>query len=59
VLSCSADKTLRLWDIKSGRGLRIFNGHKSAVTSLAFSPDGRLAVSGSEDGEIRIWRLPR
>lgn len=31
------------------------HGHTSAVSSLAFSPLGRRAVSGSFDGNIRIW----
>ncbi len=47
VLSGSEDRTLRLWDIASGRELRSFIGHTAAVPSVAFSPDGRFALSGS------------
>jgi tetratricopeptide (TPR) repeat protein len=28
------------------------------VTSVALSPDGRLALSGSEDGSVQLWQLP-
>lgn len=29
--------------------------HKKAVSALAFSPDGRQAVSGSLDGTVALW----
>ena len=30
-------------------------GHTTAVTSAAFSPDGQLIVSGSSDWTVRVW----
>jgi hypothetical protein len=35
--------------------IRTFTGHKQAVQSAALSPDGRLAVSGGDDEELRVW----
>lgn len=32
--------------------------HKDKVTVLAFSPDGKMLISGSEDGTIRGWDVP-
>ncbi len=32
--------------------------HKDKVTSLVFSPDSKMLISGSEDGTIRGWDVP-
>lgn len=49
------DRTIRLWDIMSGREVRKFSGHQSAVNSVTFSKDGKFIVSGSSDETVRIW----
>jgi WD40 repeat protein len=42
-------------DLESKRCLRVFKGHSSAVTGVAFCPDGRHAISGSWDRTVRLW----
>ncbi len=32
-------------------------GHSDSVLSVAFSPDGRLALSGSSDNTLRLWEV--
>ena len=35
--------------------IRTFKGHSGPVTSVAFSPDGRTALSGSYDETVKLW----
>jgi WD40 repeat protein len=35
--------------------LVIQDGHAAAVTSIAFSPDGQMLVSGSSDNSVKLW----
>ena len=39
----------------SGSELRRFTGHRDDVWSVAFSPDGRTALSGSDDNTLILW----
>ena len=55
VVSGSEDKTLKLWDVASGREVRTFDGHRREVTSVAFSPHGQSVLSGSCDGTVKLW----
>ena len=36
-----------MWDAQTGQNLRVFEGHKESVISVAFSSDGNLVVLGS------------
>jgi RNA polymerase sigma factor (sigma-70 family) len=49
------DRPVRLWDAATGRELRCCRGHDEGVAALAFSPDGTLLVSGSDDHTVRLW----
>ena len=48
---------LQIWDIAEKQIRNIFQGHTQAACSLAFSSDGRLVVSGSNDCTTRIWDM--
>ena len=48
---------VRVWDLPSGQCLRTLQGHKSIVNTVAITPDGRYAVSGSDDETLRVWDL--
>ncbi|KNA08380.1 hypothetical protein SOVF_163130 [Spinacia oleracea] len=55
--SASFDSTVKLWDVELGKLLRSLDGHKEAVYSLAFSPDGEYLASGSLDRSLHVWSL--
>jgi WD40 repeat protein len=55
IVSGSDDRTVKVWELESGRLLRSLEGHTGGVRAVAVSPDGRFIVSGSEDRTIRAW----
>jgi WD40 repeat protein len=55
--SGSEDRTIKLWDVATGREVRTLTGHTDRVWSVAFSPDGRLLASGSDDYTIKLWEV--
>jgi WD40 repeat protein len=46
-----------LWDALSGELLWTFQGDGGAVTSLAFTPDGKALASGNRDSTILVWNV--
>jgi WD40 repeat protein/serine/threonine protein kinase len=46
-----------LWNLCRGDNFHTFFGHSNTVRSVAFSPDGNLLASGSEES-VRLWDIP-
>ena len=55
-VSASDDRTLKVWDIESGKMIASFTG-ESYMLSCAFSPDGQTIVAGEASGRVHFLRL--
>jgi WD40 repeat protein len=56
-VSGSDDKTLKVWDLESGRELAVFTGHTDSVRAVVVTPDGKRVISGSNDKTLKVWDL--
>lgn len=56
IASSSRDKTVRLWNVKTGKEL-ISLGHPKIVTSVAFSINGKFIMSTTSDETVYWWDI--
>ncbi|CEL63062.1 hypothetical protein RSOLAG1IB_10686 [Rhizoctonia solani AG-1 IB] len=60
VVNGSYDKTVRTWDVSDslfGTGTSQFEGHQDWISSVAFSPEGILVASGTDDCTVLMRRI--
>jgi len=56
VATGSLDQTLRIWLVgNSGATFVSLAGHTDTVSTVVFSPDGTSVLTGSPDGDARVW----
>jgi WD40 repeat protein/serine/threonine protein kinase len=47
---------LTIWDVHSGRCIRVLDGHEQGALQVVLAPDGRFVLAKHE-GYLRVWEL--
>ncbi|XP_077172897.1 coronin-7-like isoform X1 [Paroedura picta] len=53
--SSSYDRSIRIWDLRSGKPALLLNGHGDQIFSLAWKPDGCHLATVCKDGKVRVY----
>lgn len=57
LLGYNGGSATRLWDIASGKTLRMFRGHRGGITSLALAQDATVFATSSDDRTVRLYDI--
>jgi WD40 repeat protein len=57
IITCSDDRTIKIWSTESGECLKILTGHSEEVQSLMISNDKKYLISGSKDKTVKVWNI--
>ncbi len=55
ILSASDDKSVRIWNARTGQLEHLLSGHTDEVWRALYSPDGKQIASGSRDKSVHLW----
>ncbi|GFS63013.1 notchless protein homolog 1 [Nephila pilipes] len=57
IASASFDKSIKLWNGRTGKYISSLYGHVQQVYQIAWSADSRMLVSGSADSTLKVWDM--
>ncbi|MBA3533734.1 MAG: hypothetical protein H0T73_17595, partial [Ardenticatenales bacterium] len=61
LLSSSSSNDLKLWDLElrtpQAVDMQPLDQHLSRIAQIAVTPNGRFAVSASQDGTVKVWEI--
>ncbi len=53
--SASADNTVKLWNINSGKCIQTLTGHQGLIWDVAANPQDNTFITGSVDRTVKLW----
>jgi RNA polymerase sigma factor (sigma-70 family) len=56
-LASAKGRTVYLWEVATGKERARLTGHRQTIRALAYSRDGELLASGSDDATVLVWDL--
>ncbi|XP_054696732.1 WD repeat-containing protein 88 [Grus americana] len=58
ILSCSHDRTMKLWDVEKGFPIQVFEEeHTAPISECNLTPDDRRVVTSSYDNTVKAWDM--
>ncbi|MGM3305209.1 WD40 repeat domain-containing protein [Anabaena sp. WFMT] len=57
LVSGSRDKTIKVWNLETGKLIHTLKSHRDGVYAVALSPNEQIIASGSADKTIKLWHL--
>lgn len=58
IVSCSADKTMRIWDLSKKESIDVLQAHKDYIYCMG-KVSNEQVLSGSRDRTIKLWDLTK
>jgi serine/threonine protein kinase len=58
LVTLGADRSAKLWDVRTSRRLAVLRADTEAVVRFGFSPDGRTAFTDDSHYTVRLWDVP-
>ncbi|HZU34257.1 MAG TPA: sigma-70 family RNA polymerase sigma factor, partial [Gemmataceae bacterium] len=55
VISGGADNCIRFWDLRTGKDVRVLEGHHNTIDGIALSADGKLLASHTQNSDVLLW----
>ncbi len=53
----SHGENIKLWNVESGKLLRVIEGYSRLIGANAFRPDNKQLLQGDASGKVRVWDL--
>lgn len=55
--TASNDKTIKVWQARTGKYEFTLEGHGAGISDIAWSPDSKTLVSASDDTNLILWNI--